>query len=144
MSETPAVGMVLTVGDFFICKPSKSDSVDPATAPVREMRAMTPRLEAQMISGQRVFSATIILSILVLPLTVASASANSVETVTRPAAPKPEIVEAVPFVITIEPSEVKLAPRPARVAAKAPAKVWTCGDWNHSPIGGDYKKCEWL
>lgn len=100
-----------------------------------------------MINMQRVFSATVILAILVLPLTVAKASADSnSETVSVRVEPKPEVVELTPVIITVEPGEVKVAPRARRVARVEPAreKVWTCSGWNDSAAGGGYRSCEWL
>lgn len=99
-----------------------------------------------MINTQRVFSSVTILTVLLLPLVVAkTASSSEVEIVTSPVA-KTEIVELAPVVITVEPSEVKLASRPQRVAHTAPAreKVWTCGEWNSSAVGGGYRECKWL
>jgi hypothetical protein len=35
----------------------------------------------------------------------------------------------------------KVAPKGAKVATVA--KVWTCGGWVDSQVGGGYKRCEW-
>jgi hypothetical protein len=66
------------------------------------------------------------------------------------AAPVPSVRAVLPDPVPVDLSSVgvgftrpaaKVAPKGAKVATVA--KVWTCGGWVDSQVGGGYKRCEW-
>lgn len=66
------------------------------------------------------------------------------------AAPVPSVRAVLPDPVPVDLASVggftrpaaKVAPKGAKVAMVAP-KVWTCGAWVDSQVGGGYKRCEW-